>query len=298
MDELTQILEHFISPVWTDAIFWFSGLWAVILFIRKVSKDADDELDPDKRKALAKDLEGIITQDSGAWISDFIDVFDRFFGKKHFRRRCFNRSALISIFTFFVLTCIHIIDVILAFHSGVPSDKFSEYSFALASVIGFTFIGVAFFVNILADYLSLLETRILLNTKIPVVSKILFDAILTFVITYLWTTFCLWIFYILNNSELKGFTEMLQIIWIGYFFNDGSIIPELMTIIVLTSYTTSIWLWLHGLSRLLIRFISGVNFFAGWLNIKERPLRAIGTTINAIVLLIGIVLFPFFEIAK
>lgn len=95
---------EFLSSVWGAAVIWFGGLWAIVLFIHKVTKNADDDLDPVKRKALSDDLEDAIAENPGDWVSDFTNVFDRFFGKKHLRLRCFYRSALISIFCFIILS--------------------------------------------------------------------------------------------------------------------------------------------------------------------------------------------------
>jgi hypothetical protein len=51
-------------------------------------------------------------------------------------------------------------------------------------------------------------------------------------------------------------------------------------IIFATSFTTSAWLWLHGLSQLTIRALSGTGALMGYLNVENRPVRTIGNVVN------------------
>ena len=275
---LGQLVGQFFSSAWSDAVVWFGGLWAVLLFIRKVFKDADNELDPEKRQFLAEELARNKNWASGSWIPDFTLVFDRFFGKKHLRWRCISRSILISLISFFVL--------IWLTTTGTDSYMFRE---PLIIVILW-----AVLFNPIADYLSLLETRILLNTPLPTSIKILVDIFLTFLIAIGWMAFVNWPF------DDLSYLEAVREIWKNFDGRDrteGSIIVLLTRIVVATSFTTSIWLWLHGLAQLMIGGLSTAGYLMSWLNVKERPLRAIGTTVNAFVLLIGVVLFAVFGFA-
>ena len=280
---LGQLIAQFLSSAWSDAVVWFGGLWAVLLFIRKVFKDADDELDPEKRQSLAEDLARNKNWAAGSWIPDFTLVFDRFFGKKHFRWRCIYRSTLISIVTYSVLVLL-------------TGEMFaSEDGELLCDLAGLALIVV--FCNAFADYFSLLETRILLNTRLPTSLKILLDVFLTFVVIFGWMSFAIWVVYnvILGEWQYDYMSswEAVQTIWETLYEYDD---PEsrLFRIVVATSFTTSVWLWLHGLAQLTIRALSAAGFLMGWLNVKERPVRAIGTTINIFVLSFGVVLyFPF-----
>jgi len=271
-DESIQLSE-FLNATWGHAVAWFAILWAVLWFIRKVTKDADDDLNPEKRKALGDELLRIKDRDVGSWVPDFTAVFDRFFGKKHLSWRCLYRSSLISMITFTVLLSLY--------YPSVYTETFFTFMQMLVVII---FSGLTF--NVLLDYMSLLQTRIILNVPISILPKIILDGILTTLLSILWVTFMM---SVLEPNEINS----LEITAMAIF--DESL-PEstMIRVVLATSFTTSIWLWLHGLSVLVIRSLSHLQKFMGWLNVKEAPLRAIGTTINLIVLTFGVLLFPIY----
>ena len=276
-DELIQQSE-FLNSTWGNAVVWFGALWAILWFIRKVSKDADDDLNPETREALSDELLRIKDRDASLWVPDFTLVFDRFFGKKHFSWQCIFRSALVSIFAFITLAFLFDVPELL----GQESD--SKYELFIELLI------FAILVNVVLDYMSLLETRYILSKRMPVLEKIIMDAIITILLVIIWTAFVNTLIQATHftvKSYIEGVALILEDIFAGS--REGSIIT---LIILATSFTTSIWLWLHGLSRILIRSLSNVQKFMGWLNVKETPLRAIGTTINLIVLTFGVLLFP------
>lgn len=293
-DGLGQLIEQFLSSAWGDAVVWFGGLWVVLLFIRRVFKDADDELDPEKRQSIAEELAGKSFWSSGSWIPDFTSVFDRFFGKNHFGWRCIYRSALISIVSFFVLN-------LFTGMFSIVSDKFGQDS--LLKIMAYFFV-IAMLTNALLDYCSLLETRILLKTSLPTSIKIVVDIILTLLIALAWISFLYW-----AGAGLftDSYYENLRFTWeifAGHVEVERYVDPFqierrviVTRIVIATSFTTSIWLWLHGLAQLTIRGLNGAELVMSWLNVKEKPLRAVGTTINIFVLVIGVLLFPVFAIA-
>ena len=53
--------------------------YGLYLFINNVSKDAEEVLHPDKRKAMSDELLRIKDRDASSWVPDFTAVFDRFF---------------------------------------------------------------------------------------------------------------------------------------------------------------------------------------------------------------------------
>ena len=273
-DELIQSSE-FHNSTWSHAALWFALLWAILLFIRKVSKDADNDLNPEKRNELSDELLRIKDRDASLWLPDFTSVFDRFFGAKHLSWRCFYRSSLISMVTLFTLLYLYDRGAINKFMIG--EDILGEFITLFAYLLT---------LNVFLDYISLLETRVILFTRIPVLAKITVDAILTILIVILWVSF------VASFAMIEmNYFEIVIFQWQSLYYAsyDNS---TFLRIVLATSLTTSIWLWLHGLSRILIRSLSNVQKFMGWLNVKETPLRAIGTTINLIVLTFGVLLFP------
>ena len=299
------MIKQFLSSVWGDAVFWFVGLWAVLLFIRHVFKDADEDLDPEKRQLLAAILTSEKIWASESWIPNFTLVFDRFFGQEHLTWRCFVRSILISMVTFFVLA--FCTDLASEYHkmniifSQMVGHKWPVGYFEVVS----TMILAGLIINGLQDYLSLLETRILLNTPLPITIKILVDMFLTLLIPLAWLSLFVWS----GNGFSGSYLGTVRDIWelfAGHteasfggqelgVFRDYFVI--LFRVVVATSFTTSIWLWLHGLAQLTIQGLNGAKLIISWLNVKNKPLRAIGTTINVFALVTGIVLFPIFAFA-
>lgn len=273
-----EMIDQLFSSTWGFAIIWFGAMWALIGFVRKVSKDADDDLDPEKRKSFGEDLVRMTARDLDSWIPEFTEVFDRFFGKKHLRWRCFYRSSLISMFTFVVLT------TMLLLIEYDPEETLAEFLLFVLSAVVF-----AALFNVFVDYLSLLETRILLNTRMPLSLKILVDVILTFLLTLAWISFPIWVL-----EELGGYLQSVIYVWDAFTGTGNENVTEIVRVMIGTAFSTSIWLWLHGLAQFTIRILSTMAFIINWLNVKEKPLRAIGTTINIYVLLLGVVLFPVF----
>ncbi len=279
-DEVIQISE-ILNSTWSHAAVWFGALWAIYLFINKVSKDAEEVLNPEKMKALSDELLRIKDRDISSWVPDFTSVFDRFFGENHLSWRCFSRSLLISISVFSALLFLYIPDFI--FQSKGTIDIFLFIIF-LAAIF-----------NVVLDYISLLETRIILTIPAPILVKIFLDAILTLLLTMSWSVVVVTVS-LLSVSKSAVWSDIsldsIYLFWLGVFSNSSQDGSKFYYIVIATSFTTSIWLWLHGLSFLAIRTLSNVQKFMGWLNVKETPLRAIGTTINLIVLTFGVLLFP------
>ncbi len=277
---MIQILEFLNSIWWGHAVAWFGALWVILAFVRKVTRDADNDLNPESRKDLSDKLLRIKDRDASSWVPDFTLVFDRFFGEKHLSGRCFYRSALISVVVFTVL---------MYLYESHHTDLLMEtYGNPVNVIIFLLFVGILS--NVCIDYLSLLETRIILCIRIPILAKIVLDAMLTTLFVILWIS-------IINYIERRDIFE--SIIYVSEtMFYESTNFTVYYQIILATSFTTSIWLWLHGLSRVLIRSLSNVQKFMSWLNVKETPLRAIGTTINLIVLTFGILLLPVYLLIK
>ena len=115
--------------------------------------------------------------------------------------------------------------------------------------------------------------------------------ILTVAITLSWFSLVIWLIGLAQDDLLTVMYQSWQ--WfLGHRGNESNI--ALTRIVVGTAFTTSIWLWLHGLAQLTIRSLNAFGSVFSWLNVKEKPIRAIGTTINVFVVTIGTVLFPLY----
>ncbi|RDE22498.1 hypothetical protein DV711_07825 [Motiliproteus coralliicola] len=274
-----EFLDKVASSAWSDAAIWFAGLWAILMFIRKVSKDADSELDPTKKELIAKRLMGVNENNISSWVPNFEFVFDRFFGKKHLAWKCFYRSSLISM----VLT-----SFLLVYSSVFDNRDDPVYLLFVFAIF------ISFFFNALIDYVSLLETRIILSLHISTFLKIIIDSMLTLILSVAWVSLLCWLF---DFGPGENFSEKIEMIF-NSLIGDSKFQDDIVgiRIIILTSYSTSVWLWLHGVAHMCVRGLSSISVIIKWLNVSESPLRAIGTTINLILFIFGVLLFPVFTI--
>ena len=258
-------LGGLLGTAWASSVVWFARVFAVMTFIRKASKDADDDLDDATRDVLARRLLSIDGSRTSSWLPDFTRVFDRFFGEKHFRWRCFYRSMLISVIT-----------ITLLLYIATNFFITSEGPVSLSQIFYFVFL-FGLLINGIADYFSLLETRMLLNSRYSTSVKIVVDLVLTFFLTIFW--FAL-VFHLLGWNEV--FYKIVTTIWndfIGITHSGGKELKILM-VIIFTGYLTSIWLWLHGLAQLAIYVVRKFGWVVNFLNVRQKPLRALGLTMN------------------
>lgn len=260
-----------------NPIAWFGTMLSVIWFIRSCTKSVDADLDAGVRDDIALRLMNLNPQTAGAWVPDFVLVFDRFFGENPLHYGFFFRSMMVSIILFSL--CWAVLKSM-----GLPMDKLAEQSLLSVSLSYVTY-------NIIIDYVSLIETRWLLGTRMRFVWKLIVDGVLTLGICWVG----IWV---LKNTEFKPAIPQLQILnqteppslvhILGGIFDPWLGEGAAFLCILLTTFTTSIWLWLHGLAELTIRVSRGSVFLMQRLNIAEAPLRAVGVVVNVYVGIAGV----------
>ena len=110
--------------------------------------------------------------------------------------------------------------------------------------------------NLIPDYISLLQTRYIINKMIKsssfkcIAIWIAVDFLFTFLISILGITLCVyWNDYHVNYTSLYSF--MLAFLKDLIYFNDETTISYLLSIIFYTSFVSYIWIWLYVLSVLL-----------------------------------------------
>ena len=262
----------------TDVIGLVSLLLVALVFVRTATKNLDDELKPERLKQISQSLSRWQDSRAGSWLPDFALIFDGFFGAEHLGMKCISRSYMISLVVFLVLTFIFLEPPILALDGKEISEPFEMIATAFM---------LAIFLNALPDYLSLLETRKLLNSSYHILVIMIVDVVLTFGIPVLWIS----LFYSLNLEKVV-INEVLD----GLFFKDHPVLdPTLIWISVATSFVTSLWLWFHGLAVLSIRVLMSFTWTMGWLNVEHRPIRALGTAVNIHLAVFGMLaIFIFF----
>lgn len=144
-----------------------------------VTRFSISHLNPDKRAHLSLWLQGDY---ESTWSHQFCAMFDSIFGENHFGLRCMLLSAIASVCAVFALWLLF--DQILGLIS-LRAD--TGLSLTQALLLGAL-------INIIPDYLSLAETRLLLKlfdrvrNPIGQAFVLLFDAVITGLIIYLGIT--------------------------------------------------------------------------------------------------------------
>ena len=205
------------------------------------------------------------------WPESFARVFDQIFGSRHFSVRCFYRSSLASLAAVAVITLL-IMALLPSLAIIQPGD-----GFILRPYLGQ--IGLLVMINLLADYLSLLETRHVIrwmkarSTWLVVVGVLIFDLVAT---TLIWSTFA-----------VGSFDFLLQFLatsegwdWISPAVMAGALAQRIFLVLFLSTFFTSVWLWLYAgsvlLSRLLLRMNDGVGFLLRVTDVERQPFRSMG----------------------
>ena len=253
-ETMSSVLALFLS--------WLSITGSIYgLFIK-----LDVVLHKQKKEALTTWLQAKpFSASSSNWPNTFVSLFDDVFTKKHFTVKCFLRSILASIFS---LGVILLIWWIVAPEQG--KRLFSPYN--LLQIFA-----ISVFLNPLPDYLSLLESRWLIqwmtrsrSGALKLVMLVL-DAVVTFFIFVLFS----WVIIKLFRTEhVPDFQEYIL------FSLEGLAFKENIGVFVQTTFFTSVWVWLYAFSGFLLKLIAPL---LSWLNIEEKPLHSMGSVLIVLI---------------
>jgi len=193
--------------------------------------------------------------------SQFALLFDRVFGERHLSWRCFKRSSVASL-------------VAAAVSALVISPVWTRMMFGdvplETDVLSWVAAGaaVAVLINLVVDYLSLLETRLVLR-YIESSGWLLLGLVADFVVTALigwvvWGAVFRFVWEPVSDTANIVSVSVLSSVFIGF----------------LSTFMTSVWLWLFAgsvpLSRLLLGMNSGVGFLLRVTDIERQPFRSMG----------------------
>ena len=222
-------------------------------------------LSPEIRDTLALWLMGAA---ESSWTRQFCALFDRVFGRRHFTVSCFIRSSIASILTVFALYLLF-----------GPIFGFLEVRTETGMVIWQALlIGAA--VNILPDYLSLLETRWLLKQMDRVRSVagqvVVLALDLAFSAAIIWTSITL--FLLATGQELLSSVEMLALF-------------SAYSIFFYSSFFTSIWSWVYCLSTWFLRLFTRTPL-GRVLNVERDPVSQVAFVGSGVVLAGAFALTP------
>lgn len=256
----------------------FAGLSGAIygLFAK-----AGENVKNDSKKVVSRWLQNIsLDKDSPNWPATFASLFDRVFTERHLSWKCFLRSSLASIISVFILFMIYNLK-----NEFDMLEEFMDDGVLNGVLIVVILLGL----NIIPDYLSLLQSRYiikLLSKSSSVFKQCIYlfvDLILTGAIVFSWMFVLVWIVGGRGISQAwldykEPFLESLDLVMPTGLLSFG--VLDWYGILFYSTFFTSIWIWLFFSSGLVIKVLSGGKkffaFFQKHLNIEENPFKAMG----------------------
>ena len=256
------------SPI--DVLALLQSHWAWALGLAAVfygtTRFLGGHLSADWRTALAGWLKGEIKEDH--WARHFCAFFDQVFGKRHLTWQCFRRSSVAS------LTAVIALYLLFGEVFGLLDVRTAD-GLALGQVL---LIGAA--VNIVPDYLSLLETRWVLRQMQRVRSVAGQAAVLAadLVFTAAIIAGAIALFRLAIGAPALSAVEMLA------FFSAYALF-------FYSSFLTSVWSWLYCLSTLLLRLFTRTPLRHG-LDVETKPVAQVALVGGGLVLMASLALAP------
>jgi hypothetical protein len=266
--------------------------YAVVKFFDTVG----DRLNEQTRLEIAVWLLDLRTaQRVEPWPATFAKVFDRVFGERHLSWKCFIRSAVCSYIAVIVtMACL------VAAHHGLPD---SSWKYTLVIIVAGGSVG-----NIIPDYISLLETRLILrwlsrsDNWLLLTTLLICDLAVTFTLALTGAMsaeiadYAIVGWWRLGPSiwpEISGIAaRKIQFTVLSLWLNPGSVFdlfldPIILRVWLFAAFFTSIWLWLYAGAGFLLkgarRFDRLVAWMTAHMDIEKKPLQSIGLVAGAIV---------------
>ncbi len=238
---------------------------------------ADDAISLEFKRDLSLWLVGLdpaaVGRSVQRWPVHFAALFDRVFGKKHLSWRCFFRSTIASLVAFLLCT--------LIFMQTAPGEwtaLVNKQGISVFITLGLT----GAIANLLPDYISLLETR-------WVIQRMQWTASLSGQLGWLLLDFVATtaIFFLIVSGLLMvvlGYDD--SIVYLSTLVQLSLLVPvedpelRFLAIPVWTTYFTTVWVWLYFVAQFLMRLATPLSrtlrFLKYALPVEQRPLRAVG----------------------
>jgi len=231
------------------------------------------------------------------WPSHFVKLFDFIFLKKEYLSSGYKVKNYIS-FTTFIKSCFasfigFLILILIGATVGPEEFKNSLINGSYVDFVWFFIFGA--FINLIPDYFSLIQTRTIIelfkqsDSLIKSFGYIFLDLMLTILIFILGYSIFLIIgaiyfeFDINITSGFSVYEKWKEISWVG---NGGF---NLLGLYFYTSFFTSLWLWVYGLSNMLFYIFSKtdkpIEIIKYILPIEDKPFRSIGICCSFILML-------------
>lgn len=285
--------SDFLGNLWVQ-ISGLIGLLAVSSrFIRKRTKDVDNDFSPEVKESLTLHLKAL-SERNAAWMFNFQFLFVIFFGEKHLSWRCFLRSISITSISF----------VLVGLATGpfvVDVEQYSQLIYGssvlawLAWLIVLALFGIVY--NGSLDYISLWKTRLIIKSSLQLPNKIILDLMITILVVLFLLNAAIMLTYYYGTQFTLHYTLELDVpdlMIIGFLamqsFSDefAGFPPEVGTIgfvIFFTSFLPTLWFILHVLGGVMLEYTPRL---VSILNIEEKPMRAIGVVAIFLIWLLGL----------
>jgi uncharacterized protein len=247
-------LEAFLQSNWG----WAAGLAASMFALTAL---ADRLIHPERRDEIALWLMGAHSEQN--WSRSFVALFDAVFGSRHLSLRCMARSAVAS------LIAVAVIWVLMGNFGALKLRMHSELSLGSVLVI-------ALAINVIADYLSLLETRFLLgqmhrlHSVVAQVAVLLADLVISAAI--IWLAIVAYLASPLYQGKAESFAEIL-----GVF--------SIFSVLFYSTFLTSVWTWAYILSTWIMRAFTRLRL-ADLLDVEKKTMPVLGCVL-ALVVFVG-----------
>ncbi len=252
------VIEVFFDNLWTVLGPNLAWQFVVAASLTALLTFYGGKLRQEKKSDIAAWLRDDVASENH-WAQSFIGLFERVFGADHWSWRCFRRSAIASLcfvaLLWFVVGKVEPLNVRIG-------ETWPLWRTLICALL----------INVVADYASLFETRLLLRmleqrrTVVVQAAVIILDAVLTGVIIY--ATIYLFALSPLYEGELGSFSQIL-----GAF--------SLFSVFFYSTFLTSIWIWGFILFCSLLRLARWLNI-AELFNIDENPMLMIATILGVI----------------
>lgn len=312
---LTPMMAYVGAWLSTCGLFW-------VLFSR-----GETILSHDVKIRVRNTLKGEsnLTGRVDTWPQQFVGLFDSVFGEKHLSWKCFFHSCLASMVAVLITTLIwRAIDFNIFFGSwdlstplvNVEIDTPNESVETIISPLFLFILGVP--LNLIPDYVSLLETRYILGLKS--FSKSLFS-ILGFLLVNLLATvaiFISWFALVIKTNVLPIVTihpmhdDLLKYLAPSEDFTAGvgnlfsaivfllseNYFHGFMFILFCSTFFTSVWVWLYALSYPAVRPPARAadrtwRALTYLVDIDNKPILSLGTISIVLITLGYLVAAPF-----
>ena len=262
------------------------GSWLVISGVLWTLFDkAEAATSSEAKQALTAWLMNVKPSEKLAhWSSTFGEAFDSVFGKRHFHWRCFLASTVASYLSAFIVTLLwgalrpHSLASIIE-HRGIADFAFESFVFATI-------------LNVIPDYISLLESRFLIQViaRHPSVLRSLSLLALDLVITAAIG------FSVVATALYNSGGDFDRIIRAGVKLETWGGDPS-PSVFFYSTFFTSIWVWLYVLSGVCVKFWNSISYLTEMLkfilNIREKPFLSLGIVIILFITLVFLVVSPF-----